>query len=64
MLESLVVFSRLADARDFVARIGFKDDLAVLRLEDFDMVQVPVLPLAKSPGSPGQLVTVIGYPMA
>ena len=39
-------------------------DLAVLRPEDGGAVNgLPALPLAKSPGTPGQLVTVIGYPM-
>jgi S1-C subfamily serine protease len=39
-------------------------DLAVLRSEDARAVNgLPTLPLAKSPGAPGQLVTVIGYPM-
>lgn len=39
-------------------------DLAVLRSEDANAVNgLPSLPLAKSTGAPGQLVTVIGYPM-
>lgn len=39
-------------------------DLAVLRVEDRQAVRsLPSLPLANSAGSPGQLVTVIGYPM-
>jgi S1-C subfamily serine protease len=39
-------------------------DLAVLRTEDSATVRgLAALPLAKSPSSPGQLVTVIGYPM-
>jgi len=39
-------------------------DLAVLRIDDPKSVHgLSVLPLAKSAGSPGQLVTVIGYPM-
>jgi S1-C subfamily serine protease len=39
-------------------------DLAVLHVDDLRAVRgYSVLPLAKSPGSPGQLVTVIGYPM-
>jgi S1-C subfamily serine protease len=39
-------------------------DLAVLRIEDKDAVRtLPVLPLAKGNASPGELVTVIGYPM-
>jgi S1-C subfamily serine protease len=39
-------------------------DLAVLRPEDAKAVRgLPALPLAKTLGAPGQLVTVIGYPM-
>jgi len=39
-------------------------DLAVVRAEDANAVGgLLALPLAKSPGAPGQLVTVIGYPM-
>jgi len=39
-------------------------DLAVLRPEDGNAVRaLPTLPLAQSTGTPGQLVTVIGYPM-
>ena len=39
-------------------------DLAVLRVEDPQAIHaLAALPLAKSAGSPGQLVTVIGYPM-
>jgi S1-C subfamily serine protease len=46
------------------ASVSKTSDLAVLRVEDSDLVRgLAVLPLAKSPGAPGQLVTVIGYPM-
>ena len=39
-------------------------DLAVVRAEDINAVHgLLAVPLAKSPGAPGQLVTVIGYPM-
>jgi serine protease Do len=39
-------------------------DVAILRVEKSNMVpSLPVLPLAGAAGSPGQLVTVIGYPM-
>ena len=39
-------------------------DLAVLRVADDAAVRdLTPLPLAKNPGAPGQLVTVIGYPM-
>jgi S1-C subfamily serine protease len=66
MLENLVVFfpgspTPIALSPASVSRTS---DLAVLRAEDSDGLRVlPLLPLAKSPGSPGQLVTVIGYPM-
>jgi len=46
------------------ASVSKTSDLAVLRTENSDVVRgLAVLPLAQSPGSPGQLVTVIGYPM-
>ena len=39
-------------------------DLAVLRIEDKNAVRgIAVLPLAKNLATPGELVTVIGYPM-
>jgi S1-C subfamily serine protease len=66
MLESLVVFFPGSPTSVTLspASVSKTSDLAVLRLEDSDMVRgLPILPLAKSPGSPGQLVTVIGYPM-
>ena len=70
MLESLVVFFPGSPTPVTLspASVSKTSDLAVLRLEDADadsnMVRgLPFLPLAKSPGSPGQLVTVIGYPM-
>ena len=64
LLESLVgLLSRLADACA-PPRVGSNFRLAVLRAEDSNLVRgLAVLPLAKSPGAPGQLVTVIGYPM-
>jgi len=46
------------------AAVSRTSDLAVLRVEDSNFVRsLLVLPLAKSAGAPGQLVTVIGYPM-
>jgi len=66
MLESLVIFfpgspTPVALTPSSVSKTS---DLAVLRAEDSDSVRdLPALPLAKSPGAPGQLVTVIGYPM-
>jgi len=70
MLESLVVFFPGSPTPVTLspASVSKTSDLAVLRLDDADvdsdMVRgLPILPLAKSPGSPGQLVTLIGYPM-
>src|SRR6266404_5357357 len=66
MLESLVVFFPGSPTPVTLspASVSKTSDLAVLRLEDSDVVRgLPILPLAKSPGSPGQLVTLIGYPM-
>jgi Trypsin-like serine proteases, typically periplasmic, contain C-terminal PDZ domain len=66
MLESLVVFfpGSPTPVTLLPASVSKTSDLAVLRAEDTDALRIlPLLPLAKSPGSPGQLVTVIGYPM-
>jgi S1-C subfamily serine protease len=66
MLESLVVFfpgspTPVSLTPGTVSSTG---DLAVLRIENKDAVRgLAVLPLAKSAASPGELVTVIGYPM-
>jgi S1-C subfamily serine protease len=66
MLENLVVFFPGSPMPVTLspASVSKTSDLAVLRMEDSEAVSgLAVLPLAKSPGSPGQLVTVIGYPM-
>jgi S1-C subfamily serine protease len=66
MLENLVVFfpGSPTPVTLLPAAVSKASDLAVLRVEDSDAVRnLPVLPLAKSAGAPGQLVTVIGYPM-
>ena len=66
MLENLVVFFPGSPTPVTLspASVSKTTDLAVLRTEDSDVVRgLPLLPLAKSPGSPGELVTVIGYPM-
>ncbi len=66
MLESLVVFfpgspTPISLTPGTVSSTG---DLAVLRIEDKDAVRgLAVLPLAKGTALPGELVTVIGYPM-
>ena len=66
MLESLVIFfpGSPTPVQLSPAAVSKTSDLAVLRTEDSNFVRaLPVLPLAKSAGAPGQLVTVIGYPM-
>jgi S1-C subfamily serine protease len=66
MLESLVVFFPGSPTPLNLTRgsVSSAVDLAVLKIEDKDAVRgLAVLPLAKSGTSPGQLVTVIGYPM-
>jgi S1-C subfamily serine protease len=66
MLESLVVFfpgspTPLSLTPGTVSSTG---DLAVLRIENKNAVRgIAVLPLSKSAALPGELVTVIGYPM-
>ncbi len=65
-LESLVVFfpGSPMPVNLTPASVSKTSDLAVLRAENASAVRsLSVLPLAKSLGSPGQLVTVIGYPM-
>ena len=66
MLESLVVFfpGSPTPVNLSPASVSKTSDLAVLRVEDSTALRsLAVLPLAKSAGAPGQLVTVIGYPM-
>jgi S1-C subfamily serine protease len=65
-LENLVVFfpGSPTPVTLLPGSVSKSSDLAVVRAEDSKAIQaLPVLPLAKSPGAPGQLVTVIGYPM-
>ena len=65
-LESLVVFfpgspTPVGLTPGAVSSTG---DLAVLKIEDQDAVRgLTILPLAKGIALPGELVTVIGYPM-
>jgi S1-C subfamily serine protease len=65
-LESLVVFfpgSPTAVELSPVA-VSSQGDLAVLRAADSPLIRgLAPLPLAKFPALPGELVTVIGYPM-
>jgi S1-C subfamily serine protease len=66
MLENLVVFFPGSPTPVTLSSgsVSKTSDLAILQVEFLDAVRgLPILPLAKSPGSPGQLVTVIGYPM-
>jgi S1-C subfamily serine protease len=65
-LESLVVFFPNSPTPVTLspASVSKTSDLAVLRAENTDLVRsLAILPLTKSPSTPGQLVTVIGYPM-
>jgi S1-C subfamily serine protease len=65
-LESLVIFFPNSPTPVALspASVSHSADLAILRAEESDVVRgLPALPLAHSPASPGQLVTVIGYPM-
>ena len=66
MLESLVVFfpGSTTPVRLTPGAVSSTSDLAILRIEDKDAVRgLAVLPLAKGIALPGELVTVIGYPM-
>lgn len=66
MLENLVIFfpgspTPVSLSPASVSKIS---DLAILRAQNSDVLRsVPSLPLASSPSSPGEHVTVIGYPM-
>jgi S1-C subfamily serine protease len=65
-LESLVVFFPGSPMPVTLApgTVSSTGDLAVLKIEDKDAVrELSVLPLAKGVALPGELVTVIGYPM-
>jgi S1-C subfamily serine protease len=65
-LESLVVFFPGSPMPVSLTpgAVSSTSDLAVLRIEDEAAVHgLPVLTLAKSAATPGELVTVIGYPM-
>ena len=66
MLESLVVFFPGSPTPVTLTpgAVSSTGDLAVLRIENKDAVRgIAVLPLAKGLATPGELVTVIGYPM-
>jgi S1-C subfamily serine protease len=66
MLESLVVFfpGSPTPVNLSPASVSKTSDLAVLRAENSDAIRgLSILPLAKNMSSPGELVTVIGYPM-
>jgi len=66
MLESLVVFfpGSPTPVNLSPASVSKTSDLAVLRAENSDVIRgLSILPLAQKMSSPGELVTVIGYPM-
>ena len=65
-LESLVIFfpgsTMPVSLRPIT--VSSTDDLAVVKIEDKDAARgIAILPLAKGVASPGEIVTVIGYPM-
>ena len=65
-LESLVVF--FPDSPNPIklspASVSKSSDLAILRADNLEVLRkLPVLPIANGDSSPGQMVTVIGYPM-
>jgi S1-C subfamily serine protease len=65
-LESLVIFfpGSPTPVNLSPAAVSKTSDLAILRAQNSDVIRgLPILPLAKSPSSPGEHVTVIGYPM-
>jgi S1-C subfamily serine protease len=65
-IESLVIFFPGSPTPVTLspASVSKTSDLAVLRPEDANALHaLPALPLAQTTGAPGQLVTVIGYPM-
>ena len=65
-LESFVVFfpGSPTPVTLLPASVSKTSDLAILRTESCDAVRdLPVLPLARAVGSPGQVVMLIGYPM-
>ena len=65
-LESLVIFfpGSPKPVNLTPASVSTTSDLAILCAEKSNMdPSLPVLPLARAAGSPGQLVTLIGYPM-
>ena len=66
MLESLVIFFPASPTPVMLspAAVSSTSDLAVLHMEDSPSARgLTLLPLAQSVSSPGELVTVIGYPM-
>jgi hypothetical protein len=66
VVETLVIFfpGWLTPVRLSRASISKASDIAVLRAEDSEVLRLlPILPLATSPGSAGQFIDVIGYPM-
>jgi S1-C subfamily serine protease len=66
MLESLVIFFPGSPTPVDLspAAVSKTSDLAILHAEDSEVIRgLPLLPLAKLPSSPGEHVTVIGYPM-
>ncbi len=65
-LETLVIFfpGSPTPVNVGAAAISKTADLAILKVQNLDSVRgLPILPLAKSASTPGEHVTVVGYPM-
>ena len=64
--ETLVVFfpGSPTPVNLSVVAVSKNSDLAILRVQDLEAVRgLTILPLAKSSSTPGERVTVVGYPM-
>ncbi|HTW30335.1 MAG TPA: trypsin-like peptidase domain-containing protein [Candidatus Sulfotelmatobacter sp.] len=65
-LETLVIFfpGSPTPVSVVIATVSKTADLAIIRVSDPNSVRgLPILPLAKSASTPGERVTVVGYPM-
>ncbi len=65
-LETLVIFfpGSPTPVNVGAAAISKTADLAILKVQNLESVRgLPILPLAKSASTPGEHVTVVGYPM-
>ncbi len=65
VLEKLVVFfpGRVSPVDVIPVVVSAQGDMAILRVDDSSVRKLRPLPLAEKKPNPGELVTVIGYPM-